>query len=264
MTGNGEYERPDAKNGPSVLQNGIRVLHAFSVGEPALGVTEISRRVELHKSTVSRILAQLEQMDMVVRDPESGRFRLGLGLIGLAGPLLANLDVRRIAYPALEELTERTRETSALAVWSGDESVSVEQVPSPMQVKHTTPMGTRYWTPASSSVQVFLAELPEARVRELLERRLPRGSPEDENTMRRYLERLTRVREEAVAVNAGETSVEEVGISAPVRDHRDQVGAAILLCAPSFRVSEELRGQLADSVRATAADVSERLGAPKR
>ena len=248
------------KTAPSVLHNGIRVLRAFSVDEPALGVTEISRRVDLHKSTVSRILAQLEQMDLVVRDSDSGRFRLGMGLIGLAGPLLANLDVRRIAYPALEALTERTRETSALVVWSGDESVSVEQVASPLQVKHTTPIGTRYTTSASASVQVFLSDMPEASVRELLDRRLLRTSG-DEDAVRRFLDRLARVRADGFAVNAGETSVEEVGISAPVRDHRGHTVAAILLSAPSFRVSEQLLGQLAEIVRATAAEVSERLGA---
>ncbi|RCW44441.1 IclR family transcriptional regulator [Halopolyspora algeriensis] len=264
MTDNGDHEQQDTRNTPSVLHNGIRILHAFSVDEPALGVTEIARRINLHKSTASRILGQLEQMDLVVRDSESGRFRLGLGLIGLAGPLLANLDVRRIAYPALEQLTERTGETSALVVWSGHESVSVEQVASPKQVKHTTPIGTRYSTSASASVQVFLTDMPEDQVRALLEGHLMRGGHSDEYTVRRYLNRLSEVRSTGVAVNAGETNVEEVGISAPVRDHRGHVSAALLLSAPSFRISSELRAQLAEIVRDTAAQISERLGAGRR
>ncbi|MDI2030241.1 IclR family transcriptional regulator [Saccharopolyspora sp. TS4A08] len=261
MTGRADDE--NTTSAPSALQNGISVLRAFSIGEPALGVTEISRRVQLHKSTASRILGQLEQLNLVARDPESGRFRLGLGLIGLAGPLLADLDVRRIAYPALEELTARTKETSALVVWSDNESVSVEQVPSPMQVKHTTPIGTRYTTSASASVQVFLAELPTAHVRDLLDRRLLGGGHDDEHTKQRYLDRLAQVRADGFAINAGETSVEEIGISAPVRDHRGRTTAAVLLSAPSFRVSESLREQLAEVVRATADDISQRLGAPE-
>lgn len=261
MTDNGEVEQPDSRNAPSALHNGIRVLHAFSVDEPALGVTEIARRVALHKSSVSRILGHLEGLDLVVRDPESGRFRLGLGLIGLAGPLLANLDVRRVSYPTLAQLTERTRETSALVIWSGHESVSVEQVSSPNQVKHTSPIGTRYQTSASASVQVFLSSLPEGQVRALLERGMLQGVHNDDHAIQDYLQRLAQVRADGVAVNAGETSVEEVGISAPVHDHRGAVVAAILLSAPSFRVSDELRAHLATAVRDTAAEVSERLGA---
>jgi DNA-binding IclR family transcriptional regulator len=262
MSDNDELDRQEARSANSVLHNGIRVLRSFSVDEPALGVTEIARRVDLHKSTVSRLLNQLEQLDLVLRDPESGRFRLGLGLIGIAGPLLANLDVRRVAYPSLERLTERTGETSALVVWSGHESVSVEQVPSPKLVKHTTPIGTRYTTAASSSVQVFLAELPEGRARELLERGLVRSERRDDAELSAYLERLAAVRASGVAINAGETHVEEVGISAPVRDHRGHLVAALLLSAPSFRVSEQLRDQLAGVVRETAAEISTRLGAP--
>lgn len=263
MTDN-ELDQQESRSASSVLHNGVRILHAFSVEEPALGVTEISRRVGLHKSTVSRLLNQLEQLELVLRDPESGRFRLGLGLISIAGPLLANLDVRRLAYPSLERLTERTGETSALVVWSGHESVSVEQVPSPKQVKHTTPIGTRYTTAASSSVQVFLAEVPEGRARELLERGLVRSARRDDAEVTAYLERLATVRSSGVAINAGETHVEEVGISAPVRDHRGQVVAAVLLSAPSFRVSAELRDQLAGVVRETAVEISTRLGASAR
>ncbi len=261
MTDNDELERQESRNASSMLRNGIRILHAFSVDEPALGVTEISRRVDLHKSTVSRLLHQLEQMDLVLRDSESGLFRLGLGLIGITGPLLANLDVRRLAYSSLERLTDRTGETSALVVWSGHESVSVEQVASPNQVKHTTPIGTRYTTSASASVQVFLAELPEGRARELLERGLMRSAHRDESDLSTYIERLGAVRSSGVAINAGETHVEEVGISAPVRDHRGHLVAAVLLSAPSFRISPELRAQLVGTVRDTAAEVSARLGA---
>jgi DNA-binding IclR family transcriptional regulator len=62
----------------SVVSNAIAVLRCFSVREPLLGVTEIAGRVGLHKSTVSRILATLEQENLVERDPQTRRFRLGL------------------------------------------------------------------------------------------------------------------------------------------------------------------------------------------
>lgn len=241
---------------PSVLQKGVRVLHAFSVTEPQLSVTEIARRVDMHKSTVSRTLSQLEDMELVARIPDSGHFQLGLGLIGLAGPLLANLDVRRVAYPALERLTEQTWETSALTVWTGNASVSVEEIAGPQQVKHTSPIGTRYATVDSASVRVLLAAMTDTTVREFLEDRI-----DTEAEVATYVDRIGKERVAGCAVNAGDTSVAEVGISAPVHDHRGNTVAAVLLSAPSFRVSEQLRPQLADAVRAAAADTSARLGA---
>ena len=82
-TGNGDSK------GASVVVNAIAVLRTFTADEPLLGVTEIANRVGLHKSTVSRILATFEQEHLVERDAETRRFRLGLGLIAVAGPLLA-------------------------------------------------------------------------------------------------------------------------------------------------------------------------------
>ena len=161
-TGNGDTK------GTSVIVNAIAVLRTFTADEPLLGVTEIANRVGLHKSTVSRILATFEQEHLVERDPETRRFRLGLGLIAVAGPLLAELEERRVAYPVLRELTEQTGETSALMVWNGTESMCVEQIASHHQIKHTTPLGARYQDAMSASVQVFLSAEPAERVRALL------------------------------------------------------------------------------------------------
>jgi DNA-binding IclR family transcriptional regulator len=246
--------------GISVLQNGIAVLRAFTVDEPLLGVSEIATRVGLHKSTVSRILATLEQELLVERDPSTRRFRLGLGIIAMAGPLLADLDVRRVAYPVLHDLSRRTGETAALMLWDGGEAVCVEQVPSSHQVKHTTPLGTRYHDAASSSVQVFLAQADPFEVRSLLMKGAIDLPGLTEATLAAYTVRLAEVRERGYAVNYGETSLEEVGVAAAVRDHRGEPVAAVLLSAPRFRVSADQLGVLVEATAGAAAAVSSRLG----
>lgn len=252
--------KPTDGRGTSVLVNGLEVLRAFTVEEPLLGVSDIATRVGLHKSTVSRILATLEQEDLVERDTTTRRFRLGMGVIALAGPLLANLDVRRVAYPVLTELSRRTGETAALMLWDGSEAVCVEQVPSSHQVKHTTPLGTRYRDAASSSVQVFLAGFDEGRVTRLLTTGRITHAALDHTAMDSYLIQLRDVEERGYAVNYGETSLEEVGVSAPVSDHRGERIAAVLVSAPRFRVSLEQANVIGEVVRAAARDVEARLG----
>jgi DNA-binding IclR family transcriptional regulator len=254
---NGE-ENGGTRPSASVLLNGLRVLEAFSITEPVLGVTEIARRVDLHKSSVSRILATLERAGYVDRDDGTGRFQLGLGLIALTGPLLANLDVRRVAQPELEELTRRTGETSALLVWNGHESVVVEHVPSPKPVAHTAAVGTRYDTYQSASVQVFLSEMPAAEVQRLFDRRRLVG-PDDGQTAA-YLDELRATRAQGFAVNDGRTSIEEVGISAAIHDHRGILVAAIMLSAPRFRVPAAMLETYGYAVADAARQVTARLG----
>ncbi|CAL8899785.1 IclR family transcriptional regulator [Kocuria varians] len=243
-----------------VIANAVSVLRCFTHDDPLLGVTEIAGRIGLHKSTVSRILATLEQENLVERDPQTRRYGLGLGLITLAGPLLADLDERRVAYPVLQELTAQTGETSALVVWNGAETVCVEQIPSPQEIKHTIPLGTRYDTALSSSVQVFLAAQPAERVRALLLAGTVTHLATTEDAIESYLQQLATVRDEGVAVNYGRTHVDEVGVAAPVRDHRNETVAAVMIAAPRYRVTEDQVSHLVAACTAAAEEVSQRLG----
>ncbi|GAA2202483.1 IclR family transcriptional regulator [Sinomonas flava] len=246
--------------GSSPISNAIAVLRCFSVDEPLIGVTDIAARVGLHKSSVSRILATLESEGLVERDEPTRRYRLGLGLIAVAGPLLADLDERRVAYPVLRELTERTGETSALLKWNGQEAVSVEQIPSPHQVKHTTTLGTRYSTAVSASVQVFLAAEQPERARALLRAGTVALAETDDAGLEAFARRLAEVSQRGYALNYGETSVEEVGVSAPVFDHRGDVVAAVLISAPRFRISPEHLQVLGEACAQAARDITRRLG----
>jgi DNA-binding IclR family transcriptional regulator len=247
--------------GASVIVNVIEVLRCFTVDEPLLGVTEIASRVGLHKSSVSRILAALEAENIVERDEPTRKYRLGLGLIAVAGPLLANLDVRRVSFPVLQGLSERTGETAVLTIWDGTESVAVEQIPSRHLVKHTSPMGSRYNTALSASVQVFLAHEPEARVRQLLASGRVLLPGKDDAAVGSYLARLDGVRRRGYAVNHGETSLEEVGVAAPVYDHRGGVVASVLLAAPYYRVAAERLSDFGDACLDAARQIGSRLGA---
>src|SRR5699024_7593464 len=143
----------------SVVHNVIDVLRCFSKNEPLIGVTEIAQQVDLHKSSVSRLLATLESEGWVEQDPATRKYRLGLGLIAIAGPLLAIFDVRLIAYTYLQELALATQQTTVLAVCEGSAAVTVEQIASQRTIKHTPPLGAQYASTGSATVQTFLADM---------------------------------------------------------------------------------------------------------
>lgn len=252
-----QAKNADGAQSTSVIGNTVAILRCFSPDRQLLGVTEIASHVGLHKSTVSRTLAALEEEGIVEQDA-SRRYRLGLGILAIAGPLLADLDVRRAGLPALQTLTEQTGETTALMVWNGTESITVEQVPSSHQVKHTSALGSRYRTALSASVQAFLQAEDPSRVRELLTCDQLVGVADED--VPAYLERLQQARRRGYAVNYAETSDEEVGVAAPVQDHRGQTVAAVLLAAPKFRVTKRALDRLGSQCVTAAEQVTRRLG----
>lgn len=258
-----ERPAPAPQGAAASLLNGLNVLEAFTPAHPVLGVTEISERVGLHKSTVSRMLQGFAEAGYVQRDETTGRYRLGLGLLGLAAPLLADLDVRRAALPHLEHLTEVTGETSGLSLWNGTEAVVVEQVDSPHQVKHSAHIGTRYNRWASSSVRLFLSAMELDQVHALVDAGDIIVSDQDrkDGGFESPAEHLNEVRDDDLAINDGQTTYEEFGVSTAIRDYRGRIAGCITVSAPRSRVQHlNLTDLLVESVRAAATAVSARLG----
>jgi IclR family transcriptional regulator, acetate operon repressor len=250
--------KPQQTKANSVIVTVIDVLRCFTLDQPLQGVTEIAVRVGLHKSSVSRILATLEKEQVVERDPQSRKYRLGLGLLSIAGSLLADLDVRRAALPVLRELSETTRETTALVVWSGSQAVTVEQVPSPQQIKHTNPLGTRYSARENASVQVFLAELTPRELARCLDP--VNGWVGGAASLETVRAELAGVLARGYALNYGLTSADEVGVASPVRDHRGGIVGAVLVAAPAYRVTRPAAARLGELALEAAGEVSRRLG----
>src|SRR5512135_585367 len=92
------------------------LLLALGESPGAAGVTELARRLGLHKSTASRLLATLQRRGLVEQDDESGKYRLGLVVIRLAERAERTLDLRGIAMGELDRLARATHETTGLGV----------------------------------------------------------------------------------------------------------------------------------------------------
>lgn len=105
------------------LRRAISILRAFTIESPELGVTEISNRVGLRKSTTFRLLQTLKVEGLVNKNSETGRYRLGTGIVELAGIVLAQSDLRRIAQPHMHILAEKSRNTVTLSVLVGEEPI---------------------------------------------------------------------------------------------------------------------------------------------
>jgi DNA-binding IclR family transcriptional regulator len=109
----------------------LATLALFTTEREWLGVREISRLLDLNTATVHNILRTLAGSHLVEQHPETKKYRLGLGLVKLAGTKLAQLDVVTAASGPMKELMERTRETITLSVLHGREAERLLSSPLP-------------------------------------------------------------------------------------------------------------------------------------
>jgi len=100
---------PVDSNAVRSVDRAAALLLALGDASSEVGVTELARRLGLHKSTASRLLATLGRRGLVEQDEESGKYRLGVVVIRLAECAERTLDLRALAMPDLERLARATR-----------------------------------------------------------------------------------------------------------------------------------------------------------
>jgi len=146
----------------------------LALGESAgeAGVTELARRLGLHKSTASRLLATLQKRGLVEQDDETGKYRLGLVVIRLAERAERTLDLRGIAMPELERLARLTHETTGLGTVNGDSLLTVAQADGPNLIAVGDWTGRSVPLHCVASGKVLMAALAEREVLRIVRRGL--------------------------------------------------------------------------------------------
>jgi DNA-binding IclR family transcriptional regulator len=242
------------------VQRAASLLKAFENGPAELGVTELSRKARLHKSTASRLLATLEREGLIERVPGTEKYRLGFMLVRLAGQVTHFGDVRVAARPVLVELAEASRETVHLAVLDGDEVINVEQVAGPHIIGAASWVGRRTPPHCVANGKALLAFQPASAIERALAAPLPRFTERTIVEPDRLRAELEEVRRRGYATANGEIEDGLNAVAAPVRDASGQVVAAVSVSGPSYRLKARRVVGLAALAVDAAAKVSERLG----
>ena len=223
------------------------------------GVTQLAASLGVHKSTASRLVSALEQRSLVEQVEDRGKYRLGVGILRLAGATTARLDLVQESRPVCRRLASATGETVNLAVLSGGAALYIDQVAGATTLSSYNWVGQHVPIHATSNGKTLVSELHEPELSRALGE-LTAYTPSTV-TDRAALDRdLVRVRERGYAVAADELDVGLTAIAAPVRDAHGEVVASVSVSGPTFRFTESRIGQILPDLRAAAEDISAALG----
>jgi len=244
------------------LQSVRRALRALELisehGE--LGVTELGRKLDVHKATASRLIATLAERGFVERDPISEKYRLGFGLISLAGAAVGGNDLVRAARPILDDLAERTRETVNLGVLSGESVVYIDQVTGTRSIVSVSWVGQRTPLHCTSNGKVLLAYATDAERERMLASPLTRLTSRTITDLRKLRSQLAEVRARGYAQTLEELEEGLNAVAAPVRGMSGDVVAALSVSGPAFRMRGVDLPRFGKLAADAALAVSRRLG----
>lgn len=250
----------DASGGVQSVDRAITVLEILA-REGSAGVSEVAAEVGVHKSTAFRLLAALEDHDLVEQNHERGKYQLSFGLLRLAGAIPTRLDVVRQAQSVVDDLAARLDETINVAVLREHYAVNVQQalgsaaVATQNWVGHLTPLH------ATSSGKVLLAFMSEEQCNAVLDKAGLQAFTEHTITSRKALmEQLRQVREQEFATAHEELEIGLNAAAVPVRDHTGALVAALSASGPVYRMDKaSIEAQIED-LKAAGALISRRMG----
>jgi DNA-binding IclR family transcriptional regulator len=226
------------------------------------GLREIAAGVAMHPSTLHRVLAHLQAGGLVQQEPETGRYRLGLGFLRLAWKAADHTPVRAIALPSLQALVDVTGETALLALYdpSRQEMMLAATVDSPHPIRQARQIAE--WLPVTAGATglAILAFLPEAEQRAILARPLPTITPRT-TTDRAALEQIIEhIRVQGYTLTRGERTPGAVGVGAPIFGPAGRVIGSVGMTQPEQRFRPEDERQQAERVIGAARTITEHLG----
>lgn len=224
-----------------------------------VGVTALACALNVHKSTASRLVAALEQRGLVEQVEERGKYRLGVGILRLAGATNARLDLVQEARPVCRRLAAESGETVNVVIISGGAALYIDQIVGPSTLSSYNWVGQHIPLHATSNGKVLLSGLSSGEI-EALVGELTAYTPSTTTDRQQLADELAVVRARGYAVARDELDVGLTAIAGPVHNAHGEIIASLSVSGPSFRMGEERISSLIPLVVRAGHDVSAALG----
>jgi DNA-binding IclR family transcriptional regulator len=255
-------KRGDSEGSPTQVQSVDRALTIleYLAEHGSCGVTEIAKSLDVHKSTAFRLVVALENRQLVEQVEERGKYRLGFGLIRLAGATSAQLDLTKVGRPVCVRLAGELGETVNIAVLDSGSAINITQ-------EHgSTVVATRNWvgkrTPlhATSSGKMLLAYDTTGTLATLLAAGLERYTKQTITEGAALEVELATARARDWVCCSEELEIGLNSVAAPIFSGDGEVIASVSVSGPSYRLTTTDFPSVAERLLAGADEISVRLG----
>jgi IclR family transcriptional regulator, KDG regulon repressor len=222
------------------VSHALDILESFTRTEDELGVTELSKRLALHKNNVFRLLATLENRGYIEQNKDTEHYRLGPKTLQIGSIFIEQRECRRQARPVLEDLATRSGETAVVAVLRGNKVIYMDGVETDRTVRAVSRVGAIFPAFCTAVGKIQLANLSAADVERLYPEQALNAPTERGNKTRDELQaELKLAAQRGYALENEEIEADVRGIAVPVRDFSKKVIAAIGITAPASRLTDE-------------------------
>lgn len=243
------------------LQKGLKILELL-IAEKELTVTGVAEILGINRAGSHRFLATLRDLGYVEKNAE-GRYQATLKILELGMKVADRFEIRSVARPYMQELSDAFNETVNLGFWNGRGILHLDKIDSREILRMDTPLGSTAPSYCTALGKAILAHIPEGDLDEYLakEKLKPQG-PNTITSKKRLKAELKKIRKKGFAVDNEELAAGLRCIAVPVFNHTGQAHYAISVSGPAMRLKNHRIEQIQRSIRKVCSKLSHRLGDP--
>jgi len=236
----------------------IQILECFNQYKE-LGVSEISKMMELHKSTTFGLISTLENYNFLEQNKDTGKYKLGNEIFRLGTKV--NTDLLCIASPYLNDLVIRCQETVNLVAHDDCTVLYLKKVESPHSMRICTKDGEKLPIYCTAVGKAILAYLEDDEINDIMSRiKFVKFTDKTITDMDAFLQQLKKVRQRGYAEDFEELEIGLVCVAAPIFDHLNKPIAGISVSGPATRMTDKLRLEIAEILHKYTLEISRKLG----
>lgn len=252
---------PESPEEYGSVRKAIEILLAFTSSSREMGTLELSEKLHLHKSTVSRLLRILKHYKLVQQDRRTKKYTFGKSALdfGMAAKMYLDSQLIVVAQSLLNELRNLLGEHVALEVISGNATTVVCHAASTLPVRVSTDIGQRLPIHAVAGGKSILAFLPPDEVDELVRNNLTRFTVNTITDPKVLKRQLGQIRRKGISYDKGEYYPDVRAIAAPVFNADERPVAAVVMPVPAYRMGRHLKSNTPAMIRDIASKISSKL-----
>ena len=243
------------------VSHAFDVLEQFSDETDELGVTELSKRLKLHKNNVFRLLATLESRGYIEQNKATENYRLGLGCLKLGQTFVSQMGLLRQAVPIMQEVVGKTGETTYVGLLRRGEVVPLQSIDSDQAVRAISLIGRALPLHCTAAGKVHLAFESQEGLKNGLPEALTRHTDQTLTKRADLVADLKAAVERGYTCESGEYLPDIAAIAVPIRDYTRAVVGSLAISAPEYRLTQErIESEIAPEALRAGRDLSARLG----
>lgn len=242
------------------------VAHALDVleqfyGDGELGVTELSKRLKLHKNNIFRILATLEAREYIEQNRSTENYRLGTKCLQLGQTYIQHMGLLQQARPIMVEVVKVCHESAYVAVMRKGKVVPLDMIESDQPVRIVSHVGENLPLHCTAAGKVHLAFEPKEEVQRYLPQELERYTTNTITDSRAFFDQLEEVSKRGYAVDNGEYLTDVRSVAVPIKDYTRTVVGSLAVSGPTYRIpSQRIEQEIVPLVTKAGRELSSRLG----